>query len=330
MDKERPVDAMNNDLIGIGRESVKSVMFRDGKLYWEMSYGNRLISSYEDCLDAIKNGMHEKGFCLNQLRRLVGQMMAYMSATWVHYGMPIVQLAGHRYTAAMASTQPPKSCDIKAPWPVFLIELPIGMFSTLYMGKALAFSHMAVMRDATDATWNMLAFTSCNTMVLRRTKMTTADMCEDNDFTENHDDPYYLPMSDADDRTICILSRILLNTCLAMSDPDNVRPIGKHRRGSPGTPRHIVNPQGLTFRVGKPIVLDVRPALREYLDGTRKGSAPKVRFVVRGHWRNQACGPKLTERKHIWVLPYWKGPDEASINVRPHVLGHKEAHCESD
>jgi len=34
------------------------------------------------------------------------------------------------------------------------------------------------------------------------------------------------------------------------------------------------------------------------------------RFVVRGHWKSQACGPGMTLRKRIFVQPYWKGPKE--------------------
>jgi len=32
------------------------------------------------------------------------------------------------------------------------------------------------------------------------------------------------------------------------------------------------------------------------------------RFVVRGHYRNQACGTGRTERRLQWIQPHWKGP----------------------
>jgi hypothetical protein len=37
------------------------------------------------------------------------------------------------------------------------------------------------------------------------------------------------------------------------------------------------------------------------------GRKLKVRHIVRGHWRNQACGPRHTERKLIFIQPFWKG-----------------------
>jgi hypothetical protein len=41
------------------------------------------------------------------------------------------------------------------------------------------------------------------------------------------------------------------------------------------------------------------------------GSTYKLRtqHIVRGHFRNQACGPKRSERRRIWIVPFWKGPD---------------------
>lgn len=33
------------------------------------------------------------------------------------------------------------------------------------------------------------------------------------------------------------------------------------------------------------------------------------RFLVRGHWRKQPCGPERKMRKITWVVPYVKGPE---------------------
>ena len=37
------------------------------------------------------------------------------------------------------------------------------------------------------------------------------------------------------------------------------------------------------------------------------------RFVVRGHYRNQAHGPDRRERKLIYIRPHWKGPPWAEV-----------------
>ena len=43
--------------------------------------------------------------------------------------------------------------------------------------------------------------------------------------------------------------------------------------------------------------------------------AYSVRFVVDGHWRNQACGPKMGERRLTYINPFIKGPAEAPLQV---------------
>ena len=34
----------------------------------------------------------------------------------------------------------------------------------------------------------------------------------------------------------------------------------------------------------------------------------RARFIVRGHWRNQAHGPRRAERTRRWIQPHWRGP----------------------
>ena len=37
------------------------------------------------------------------------------------------------------------------------------------------------------------------------------------------------------------------------------------------------------------------------------------RWIVRGHWRNQACGPGMQDHRRIYVQAYVKGPDGAPL-----------------
>lgn len=49
---------------------------------------------------------------------------------------------------------------------------------------------------------------------------------------------------------------------------------------------------------------------KEQAEGTRQCHS---QWIVRGHWRNQVCGPNLSERKLIWIQPYFKGNPEKEI-----------------
>jgi hypothetical protein len=52
-------------------------------------------------------------------------------------------------------------------------------------------------------------------------------------------------------------------------------------------------------------------------DGSKK---PLVRFMVRGHWRRQPHGPDSQDRKLIWILPHYKGPDLATTINKPYIV----------
>ncbi|MBI4918178.1 MAG: hypothetical protein HY825_20240 [Acidobacteria bacterium] len=54
----------------------------------------------------------------------------------------------------------------------------------------------------------------------------------------------------------------------------------------------------------------MRGHIADYLSG-EVDRAYKVRWIVRGHWRNQPCGPGRMQRELIWICPYWKGPEGA-------------------
>jgi hypothetical protein len=45
-----------------------------------------------------------------------------------------------------------------------------------------------------------------------------------------------------------------------------------------------------------------------------------VRFIVRGHWRNQPFGEGRKERHIIWIKPYYKGPEMAELISKPYVV----------
>lgn len=45
-----------------------------------------------------------------------------------------------------------------------------------------------------------------------------------------------------------------------------------------------------------------------------------ARFLVRGHWRLQACGSARTERRLTWIKPHYKGPEMAQLVNRPYIV----------
>jgi len=73
----------------------------------------------------------------------------------------------------------------------------------------------------------------------------------------------------------------------------------------------------------EPIIIDVGKSI-EPKDGFSPDSGHtyelSVRYVVRGHWRQQPCGPGNTERRLTWIAPYWKGPEWAEVVKRDYLV----------
>jgi hypothetical protein len=77
-------------------------------------------------------------------------------------------------------------------------------------------------------------------------------------------------------------------------------------------------PTAWVYELRRPVILDCRERVREIVTGSR--GPVTVQTFVRGHWKMQACGVGRLHRKHIHIEPYWRGPEEAPIVVRPHVI----------
>lgn len=64
------------------------------------------------------------------------------------------------------------------------------------------------------------------------------------------------------------------------------------------------------YLVGKNIVADELYGVKPRNEAGRK---ILKRFRVRGHFRNQPCGPERSQVRRRWIAPHWKGPDLAEL-----------------
>lgn len=58
-------------------------------------------------------------------------------------------------------------------------------------------------------------------------------------------------------------------------------------------------------------LIGLREAVRPNPHASETGGEHTLRWYVRGHWRNQPCGPERQERRLTWVTPHIKGPEGA-------------------
>jgi len=304
---------------GITREYVA----RLGQYWWPITFGSgHKMDTLEETLKmgkAMLNVLSSLGltWLYEALQRDSSTQELMMGAAqWANNAFPVIQLGGHRYAAALMATQVPQDLDIRPPWPSFVIDLPTNLLWTVNTETGLDEPIEFILVQTMGARWTILAHTK--NVNLHRSKWTVHEMASNQSidvFPESEE------LDSRDPKTLLLLTRLALNACLAMSDPSNVKQVGKHGNAKVGGGRaKQESPSFRTFKVGKPIELDVRPALQAYLDGSRKAS-PTVQFLVRGHWRNQAMGPQHSMHRMTWIAPYWKGPEDAAIHVRPHIMG---------
>jgi len=307
---------------------TKDYLMSLGQYWWPLTFGNGYRMDTLDTTARMGKAM------LNMLVQVnatwaykalqedpSSQELMLGAAQWAHNAYPVLQLGGHRYAAALMATSVP-DVEILPPWSSFIIDLPTNFLFTANsesgVDEPIDFIHVTTIGDK----WSILAHS--RSVNLHRTKWPVREMTSDKSLTA-FPEATGGSLDTRDSRTLVLLTRLVLNTCLAMSDPANVKQVGKHKSAMM-SPKEggRTNPEPLarTFRVGKPIELDVRPALADYLEGKRR-SSPTIQSLVRGHWKFQAHGPNHSLRKAIHIEPYWRGPEDAPITVRAHVVGGK-------
>jgi hypothetical protein len=248
------------------------------------------------------------------------------SAEWARLAYPLIQ-PSHIYGAALMATQVPRDIDIRPPWPVFMLAVPDNLVHLINRdGEEEAIRFMLCYWQ--ESRWTFMA--PATTVEFSRTCLTLDDLCRDRlgvdgggwDWGESEETVEVLnlvrspaPILDQDERAAQMLSRLLLNACLAMSDPTAVRKVGKAHEWRIGSPL----PKGpRVFELRRPVSVDCRQTIRQFISGGSR--IPAVQWLVRGHWRNQAYGIAHSQRRLTWIEPHWKGVEDAPLAIRPHNL----------
>jgi len=262
------------------------------------------------------------------------QLKVMWISRWVDQGCPRVIL-DDRFASLLMSTDagPEVASLVVPPWKAFLIEIPEGLLTSFNVktGKESSlrriFVHQVCNKDG-EKVWNFIAeandglqlwrhgFSTEGCLVFNR-KEDTVDWGVAS-FTES--------IETQDERVILLLGRLIVSTCLSLSDPTNYHEQKKSKgRGNRWRLDRSV-PEVRTFVLGKPVTIDCRPSIRNFIQGQRQavGSRLTVQFFVRGHWKNQPHGPNRALRKLIHIEPYWKGPEDAKIVTRTINLTSRE------
>jgi hypothetical protein len=267
------------------------------------------------------------------------------SSQWAHFGYPTL-VAGHKFAAALMSTKAyiDSMQDIDVPWLAFRCIVPDGI---LQLGDGSPIDRVMISRcvarnapgsarfdptaaDAPNAVfWQMEAY--ANGRQGSRMHVYNVSLhgllTESSEYAIEVEDAHTATLDarahDAAKRMCVLLQRYVLGLLITVQQHPNFK--GANERPVPPTvkgSRRDGPPAHRTFLLGRPIDVDCRGAVRHYLSGDR-AAPPSVQTWVIGHWKRQVIGVGRSGRKVIWVQPYWRGPENAPILVRPYRIGHQ-------
>jgi hypothetical protein len=240
-------------------------------------------------------------------------------ARWAKAGLPTFAL-GQGLARALALTDASKLslADVRWPFETFRIELPPDVIENV---RAIYVSHTfypdrLMTGSVGDFGTRMLnrEFTEANSLECRPVLQVEVFDEAGNSKTT------VLPVEDP--RTVgewastspmpAVLKQIfsmIYNVCAyleSLESPPRARSSsGKKRKGKRREQEvlSLVYDLDHATELGEVSVSELSAAL-----GTGTERSIHARFVVRGHWRRQPCGPGRAERRWLWIQPHWKGP----------------------
>ncbi len=260
-----------------------------------------------------------------------------LAQSWMRCGFPQV-VPSHRLAASLAATSVPveHAGEIAVPWSTFLILVPSGTLPGGYDGKQEdevegiwvtsamstgSFEGDVHPADGAEMSVAVAAVHSSKIALgsphrgvsIRRASDIRGLVALMGSESGNSD-----TMAKSARRSLGMACHLALGIMLELDTPKMREQIG---RGAPNKSKRRpgVEPKAWTFTLSRDVKVDVREAVRTYCLGG-SGKSPTVQVLVRGHHKRQACGPGLSERKWIHIEPYWRGPEDAPIGVRSHVM----------
>lgn len=284
-------------------------------------------------LKMMQNGWEPADVLRHLLERLVpqskmgpkyGDDFIRFGWTWALTGMPHV-VVDHKVAASLMSTSIPEDFadQVPLPWPAFIATAPAGLLDKEYECSVLVdnsspkgdrvrlmFSDHRELDDGQGLVWDICQPWSAYASASAESMYAAA--VEDGTAREER--------RDGDERRRAFMqcvSRFVFGACAEMAN--RAAEGGHGRRAASESARSCSEPQNWTVRITRPVRVDVRAHVREYVSGHRAGLT--TQHLRRGHWRNQPYGPRSALRKFIQIEPCWVGPEDAPIAVRPHVLG---------
>ena len=262
----------------------------------------------------------------------------YRESRWQSLGCPVVSVESRLAASLMLSECPLEILDdLHPPWDSFVIRLP----KSLIEFGGVSYTHLAVHRFNLSGPTNLeeeLSKAGQTEDMLRIAKKVDrwltkrqgvhwglygmsgdrAHLQGEGPLVEQlgRTERLYLmepemPIGSSDEKVMSLFARLAVGVCLLVQSEGTLRRKSPPK-GSRGSSRMGSKPMTTDYVLGHSIAIgyDCVEAVKTYIAGEAR-SLPTIQWLVRGHWRSQPIGVGRGGRKRIWILPHWKGPQDA-------------------
>lgn len=246
-------------------------------------------------------------------------------AIWGACGMPTIEIESSTWAAqGMTDTIAEEVVEqVRQPWPAFMIKIPHGALRAELGGEWVDRVMVSRGNDlGRGDTWCISCESSRENF--GRYDQSSVELCSEFDDREQPLAMGKHALTDYDGRMMMLVGRLVISCVLELDRVGNAAARRAQHSGKRATKKQLMKlDRSLEFVIGKPVIVDVRPYVEDFLRGARPAaSGPKrTRTLVRGHWKNQPFGPGRAQRKFIHIDPYWSVSDDSlPVAVRPHIL----------
>lgn len=256
-------------------------------------------------------------------------------AKWVDGGCRIIDTTPE-YFSAMAQTKISSDAaeEMRIPWPAFYVRIPPGTLvaadGTDYMTAIVAgFENIPMLdlesrvsRTVPHASFFYLRSETDGPCLWTYMPVPLPDLLFGATLPPppDHFDEGAMVEDASDARIKELARRAIVGLLFTMQHTNNWKRGGIFSKAGTGRPLRREPPPHRSIIIGRPLSIDVTEAVRA---DARSGAhaAPSVQTLVRGHIKRQVVGVGRTGRKVVWIEPYWRGPEDAPILARPHLVG---------
>lgn len=247
-------------------------------------------------------------------------MFHQMSTRWASFGMPVFELT-HSLAAMLLLTEEVDD-DLTAfapPYPTFCLRLPSNMGFTSGVTQHVlqtSWLHRTEIQGVVGLAVKASGrgnYTS-ESLTVVRPGMKVIDWVDQG--VAPSDDGIQLGAPAL--HSLQSVRRLLANfSAWVTGNPASLQRSGRWKRApqqdrpEAGVPSTWI--AGREIKLDRDIVAAARTLVEHESGAAKDGSLwrLKSRYVVRGHWRNQATGPGRQERTRMWIAPHWKGPRDS-------------------